>query len=168
MANKGPKIMDDKYDINPPVNAMLSIVDDFLEGAPFTESLCERVASTYSLEETTLSYKKTMQFVKSVMGQSRRTSAGKDVVVFHVGYSFSDLEKALLIRLINLSCHGKSIIVVNGEIVFIPQGFRKYKGDEIRLYVHHAIESAKPSWVHRFLSIFTRSLPSDSPLFQPV
>lgn len=158
--------MTDKYKITPPVNAMLSIVDDFLEGAPFTEALCERVTATYSMDYTGVSYKRTMELVKSVMSQSRRFNAGKDVVSFHTGYVFSDLEKAMAIRLINLSRHGKAIIVLNDEIVFLPQGFRKYKDEEIRLYTHHAIQMAKPSWIQHILSIFTRSLPNQPSIVQ--
>lgn len=150
--------MPEMFPIHRPVNVMENIVDAFLEGAPFTEQLCDKVAATYSCERVAVSYKRSLEFVKSILNQAKRYSANSDVYVVETPFEFTDFEVALAIRLYNLSYHGAKILVINNSIVYIPKDLLKHTEEEIRIHVYKNIQSQKPGLVAKFFSALTVKL----------
>lgn len=137
--------MKDKYPVNPPLNAMEGIVQEFLEGAPFTEQLCDKVASTYRITNHPVSYKACLGFVKGLFSQCKHGCIAPDVYVINTSFEFDPLQAALMIRLINLCHHGECIIVLNEVIVYIPKPLRRHSEEEIRIHTHKRIQSVIPS-----------------------
>lgn len=147
--------MPEMFPIHRPVNVMQNIVNAFLEGAPFTEQLCDKVAATYSYERVIVSYKRSLEFVKSILNQSKRYSANSDIYVIETPFEFNDLEIALAVRLYNLSYHGAKILVINNSIVYIPKDLLKHTEEEIRIHVYKTIQDQKPGPVAKFFSALT-------------
>lgn len=152
MSKPKKSVVRDKYPIRPPVNTMASIVQDFLEGAPFTEALCDKVTATYCISGNQVSYKKRLEFVKTVFTQSQHTQVGQTHYVIQSHYEFEEIELALMIRLLNLSYHAQRIIVLNGAIIFIPQFLRHHTEETIRIYTHQCLQNNVPPkaliWLH--------------------
>ena len=145
--------MSDKYPVRYPTNTMHGVIQEFLEGVPFSESLCNRVSSTYCTDISEVSYKRRLEFVKSIFTQSKHGCILPDVYAVNTSFEFDALETALVIRLINLSYHGELIVVLNGAIVYIPKSLRNHTEEEIRIHTHRRIQSVKPNklttWLNR-------------------
>jgi hypothetical protein len=146
-----PTALQNKYPVRLPVNALQNLIQEFLDGAPFTESLCDRVTSTYCLGEDNASYKRQLEFVKSIFNQSQHARIYPDVFVIQTSFELTDLQVALMVRMVNLSYHKEVVITLNGSIVYIPDPMRHYTEEEIRIHTHKRIQSVRPGKISTWL-----------------
>lgn len=142
--------MSSQFPIHRPVNVMQIIIADFLDGAPFTEQLCDKVSATYCAEAIGISYKRNLEFVKSVLDGAKHYQVGTSIYAVEADFVFTDLQVALVIRLINLCYHRTRIITLNNSIVYIPKELHTYTEEEIRLHTYRSIQNKKPGFVRRF------------------
>ncbi len=133
--------------ILPPVNQMHTVVQEFLDGAPFAEVLCDQVILTYDLgqKQTQGSYKRHINFVKDMLNKSDVSMYGTDVCIIQTSlqYNFSDVETALVVRLTNLATHCRRIIVVNDRIVYVPKNFKDVTEEDLRKHAYFYLQRAK-------------------------
>ena len=139
--------MKDKLPVRRPVNMLQNIIQDFLEGAPFTEQLCNKVAATYEMEHSgvQVSYKKHLEYLKTVLNRGQNCYLGNGVHAVKLDFDPNEFELALIIRFLNLSHHGSRVIVLNEQIIYIPKALRHHTEEEIRRYTYRVIQGVKPN-----------------------
>ena len=138
--------MSNAYQHRYPVNTLQVITEDFLEGAPFTEQLCDKIITGFSATPTeAVSYKRHMEFVKQIVSRAKHIKANGNVYALETNFEFSELELALVIRLLNLAHHGQCILVLNDNIIYIPKNLRAMDTETLRVYVYKTIKGLKPS-----------------------
>lgn len=142
--------MPNQFPIHRPVNVMQNIIMEFLDGAPFTEQLCDKVVATYCTDFTGASYKRNLEFVKSVIDRAKRYHIGNNIYAVETEFEFNDLEIALVVRLLNLCYHGERILTLNNSIIYIPKELHNYTEEEIRIHVFKSIQNKKPGRMRQF------------------
>lgn len=142
--------MPNQFPIHRPVNVMHNIISEFLDGAPFTEQLCDKVVGTYCDNLTGASYKRNLEFVKTVLDRAVRYRVGTGIYAVETDFEFNDLEIALVVRLLNLCYHGTHILTLNNSIIYIPKELHTYTEEEIRIHVYKSIQNKKPGRLAQF------------------
>ena len=138
--------MSNAYQVRYPVNTLQAITQDFLEGAPFTEQLCDKIVSSFSATPAeTTSYKRHLEFVKQIVNKAKHIKANDNVYALETNFEFNELELALVIRLLNLAHHGQSVLALNDNIIYIPKNLRAMETEMLRVYVYKTIKGIKPS-----------------------
>lgn len=156
--------MSQHFPIQYPVNIMQGVVHDFLDGAPFTEQLCDKVVGTYCAELSAVSYKRNLEFVKAVLERSKHGKLRDNLYYVQTNFEFNDMEVALLVRLLNLCYHTKMIIALNERIIYIPEAYKSYTEDEIRVLVYKTILNKRPSKLQKLKAkLFAKSKSAKRP-----
>jgi len=116
-------------------NTTQDLVEQFLNGEYFDLQLSRKVINTIDpIDEST--YDEVVMSVKRILKSTKKEDFC-NLMLFTTDVTVSNKEKAVFIRIINLSHkEAQYFIILNNEIVHHPGYFKKYSQSEIEVYVN--------------------------------
>ena len=127
--------------VTSPENHTLNLVQSFLKGDLFVSKLANRVFKTYD-PVYPLTYEETLKEVKAILNKSKVDYVFKGVCRINTAQNLSDAELAVMVRYVNICRQGKLIVVINREIVFIPEAYEVYQPGQVQEYVSKVVAEA--------------------------
>lgn len=117
-------------------NSTQALVEGFLMGEHYTEALSEKIFATFDPVYAT-NYRERINDVKRLINQTRAKILNQEI--FHIdqknGSPMTATMQVALVRFVNLCHKGRYLIVVDEEIVFIPERHLHTKAIDLQLYV---------------------------------
>lgn len=128
--------------VKPPENHTLKLIQSFLNGDWFVSKLADHVFKTYD-PVYPLSYEETLKKVKATLNKSKVDYVFKEVCRVSTAQSLNDAEIAVMVRYMNICHQGKFIVVLNREIVFIPEAYQAYQPGQVQEHVSKLVAEAE-------------------------
>ena len=120
-------------------NTTQDLVEQFLNGEYFDLQLSRKVINAIDpIDEAT--YDEVVISVKRILKNTKKEDYC-NVMLFTTDVTVTNKEKAVFIRMVNLSHkEAQCFIILNNEIVHHPSFFKKYSQSEIEVYVNSILK----------------------------
>lgn len=115
---------------------------DFIGGKYFTTEQSTRIMRAI-LVDREINYEYEMDKVKRFITEAADVFVAQNVISVKVEQEIDDNTKVLIIRFINIVYKARMPIVINDEIVYLPQSLENFEDKEIKTYVEACMRSVK-------------------------
>lgn len=138
--------------INGLVNDTVNLAEKFVDGEKFTKVLSQNVMKTFDLENQHIvpkdvdskegfTYDAALKTAKNILSIYPPIHLKDDILFLKIETPLAKMVKAVIVRYINICHHQRYIIVVNDEIIYIPEHLRSRDREELGRYVKLALLS---------------------------
>ena len=115
--------------------ALETVFLGFISGMPYKPELLQKTLETYTLRRD-IDYPTEMRSVRNMLSSMIHGVWRNEVyTVLTNGHVVTSTELMLMIRCINISHHGARTIIINDDVVFVPESLQSFPDEEVLAYL---------------------------------